>query len=235
MEGLITRYRPKTLSGVWGNDSIKERWEGYVGRKDFPHSIILVGGFGQGKTTLAPIFCEDIMRFVVTNRKGIFVPNLYRRDPSDYDYRSMRDFIINIRYSMGSPFVMFLDEAQRMSEKRIQELFLRPIEEYSSLYCVFATTDIEAMNPALVRRSTIFVVEPPPLEILEVELSGIAQKEQIPISAEVLVYLIEQADRVPRDCLKYLELLYGCKEPITIEVVRSRISANVGAKYAKEQ
>lgn len=234
MEGLITRYRPKTLSGVWGNVGIKNRWHGYVERKDFPHSIIMVGGFGLGKTTLAPIFCEDIMRLAVTSRNGILGAHLHRLDPSDYDYRSMHDLIIKVRYSMSIPFVMFMDEAHRMSEKRIQELFLKPIEEYENMYCVFATTDISAMNPALVRRSTLFTVSPPPLDILKVELSGIAQKEQIPIPAEVLTYLIEQADRVPRDCLKYLELLYGCQEPITIEVVRSRISANVGAKYMDE-
>ena len=64
------------------------------------------------------------------------------------------------------------------------------------------------------------------------KLAEIAQKERIPIPLESLIYLIEQSDRVPRECLKNLECLCGCKEPLTIDVVRKRISTNVGAKYA---
>ena len=237
MEGMITRYRPEKLQDFWGGNSIKEIWQGYIEREDFPHSIILHGGYRLGKTTLALIFCNDIMRLAAKKEGAVLGADLRELGPSDYDYKHIKDMISSsYRYcNMCCPVVIFMDEAQRMHDTKIQELFLKPIEEYEHVYFVFATADIKEMNPALIRRSTVFAVEPPPMDVLIPKLTEIAQKERIPIPVDSLIYLIEQSDRVPGSCLKNLECLYGCKELLTIEVVRRLISANVGAKYVAEQ
>ena len=232
MEGFITKYRPKKLQDFLGGKDIKERWAGYVERRNFPHSIIIHGGYGQGKTTLAQIFCNDIVQLAARNEGAILGSYLRKVKLSDYDRKRINEIIDSSYRSMCSPVIMFMDEAQRMPDKTIQELFITPIDNYENVYCVFAAADIKDMNPALISRSTIFAVEPPPMEALIEKLAEIAQKERIPIPLESLIYLIEQSDRVPRECLKNLECLCGCKEPLTIDVVRKRISTNVGAKYA---
>ena len=232
MRDFTTKYRPETLDKYWGGNSTKERWQGYVGLRRFPKSIILAGGYGQGKTTLALIFCDDIIRLAARNEGAVFGPYLRKLKLSDYERKRVNEMIESSHRSMCSPIVMFMDEAQRMPDKTIQELFITPIDNYENVYCVFAAADIKDMNPALISRSAIFAVEPPPMDVLIEKLAEIAQKERIPIPLEPLIYLIEQSDRVPRECLKNLECLCGCKEPLTIDVVRKRISTNVGAKYA---
>ena len=234
MQDLINRYRPEKLQDFWGGKVTKEIWAGHIERKDFPRSIIVSGGFGQGKTTLALILCNDIARLAAKKKGAVLGSDLRRLGPSDYDRKRISEMInSSYRYcNMCCPVVMFMDEAQRMPDKTIQELFLDPINYYEHVYFVFATVDIKDMNPALISRSTIFPVEPPPMDVLIEKLAEIAQKERIPIPVDSLIYLIEKSDLVPRSCLKNLECLYSCKEPLTIDVVLRRISANVGAKYA---
>ena len=224
MEGLLTRYRPKTLGEVWGNDGPKERWRGFLQRKDFPHSIIVVGDFGTGKSTIAPIFCKDIIQNVPS---GLLGSRFCPVGPLDYSYERMIKIVSSSYDGMCSPVVMFMDEAHRMGETRVQELFLTPFDNNKKLFCVYATTNMAAINEALRHRSEFFELELPSMDVLKVKIAEIAQKEQIPISAGPLEFLIEQADRNPRICLKNLESLYGCPEPITIDVIRTRISTNI--------
>ena len=184
MEGLITRYQPKTLPEFWGNDSIKQRWMGYIEMRDFPHSIILNGVLGVGKSTLAPIFCNDIIRLVPDIRgfKGVEPRNL---GPADYEYARIKEILNSTYQGLYSTKVLFLDEAHRMREEKIQELFLTHLDKNQRLYCIFATTETKKINPALRSsgRSTLFTVEPPPLDVLKEKLAEIARKEEIPISA----------------------------------------------------
>ena len=150
MRDFTTKYRPETLDKYWGGNITKERWQGYVGLRRFPKSIILAGGYGQGKTTLALIFCDDIIRLAARNEGAVFGPYLRKLKLSDYERKRVNEMIESSHRSMCSPIVMFMDEAQRMPDKTIQELFLTPIHEYENLYCVFAVADIKDMNPALI-------------------------------------------------------------------------------------
>ena len=142
MRDFTTKYRPETLDKYWGGNSTKERWQGYVELKRFPKSIILHGGYGRGKTTLAQIFCNDIMQLAARNKEAVLGPCLRNLKLSDYERKRINEIIASSYRSMCSPIVMFMDEAQRMPDKTIQELFITPIDHYENVYCVFAAADI---------------------------------------------------------------------------------------------
>ena len=130
-ESLITRYRPMTLDEVWGNDTIKEKWRGYVERREFPKSIILEGNYGLGKTSLALIFANDSMRLAEANKNGVLGADLHKFGRLDYEYKHIGEIVVNRRSTLTSPTVFFMDEVQMMPTKT-QELLITPLDQRAS-------------------------------------------------------------------------------------------------------
>ena len=55
----VERYRPDTLVGYVGNQSIVDKVKLYLENGDVPH-LLLYGNAGTGKTTLAKIISNNI-------------------------------------------------------------------------------------------------------------------------------------------------------------------------------
>ena len=229
-ESLITRYRPQTLDAVWDNDSIKEKWQGYVGRKEFPKSIILEGNYGLGKTSIALIFANDIMRLAAANENGVMGPYLHKFDRSDYEYRHIDEIIDECRYSLSSPIVFFMDEVQMMPTKT-QQLLITPIDHCKNLYFIFATTEPNNVDTALKERSDHFGVEAPRTQTLIKEIGKIAKMEGVLFEDDALKELIKLSKRNPRKCIKNIGTFYGCKRPITKKMVQEKLLPNVGSDH----
>lgn len=232
MESLITRYRPGRLADVWGNQAIKNKWQGYVDKKDFPHSVLLYGNYGCGKTTIARIFAMDIIRYVLPSCKPSLGPLLREIDGSSIEECSAAvDFIKKgSLFSFSSIKVIFFDEAQRM-QPRFKEAVLVPIENREDLYVIFAASEIKETDGGILSRVDPFDVVPPTLAELKSGLTEIAKKEGVVLSDDALESLISLSDRVPRACVKNIGALYGCKGLVTKEAVMRSLLSNVGAKH----
>ena len=243
MEDLISRYRPKVLDRVWGNEEIKRNWRARMKRRDPPHSVILVGEPGLGKTTLARIFCDEIVRERLALYRGCALGGLIRTTGKQYiecdssqakDYDSLINFIITTRYYEHPAYVCYVDEAHRLTEK-FQTPFLKPTEDRENLYLIFSTTEMEKIIETLRQRSVIYTVEKPSMSVLMREVGRIAKKEGLNLLPDALEYLIILSNRIPRDCLINLGKLFDLKGPITKQMVQDSLQSKVGSFHLPRQ
>lgn len=124
----VEKYRPTTLEDYLGNDIIKETFSLYVKNQDFPH-ILLCGGPGTGKTTLAKMLTKAIdCEFIYINAS----------DERTLDV--IRDKIKNFVSSAGfKPMkVIILDEFDGMPE--LSQRTLRSVMETYALRNRFILT-----------------------------------------------------------------------------------------------
>jgi DNA polymerase III gamma/tau subunit len=56
----VEKYRPRTVADCILPDEFKSTFQSYVDRKEIPH-LLLCGGAGVGKTTIAKALCEQVV------------------------------------------------------------------------------------------------------------------------------------------------------------------------------
>jgi DNA polymerase III delta prime subunit len=131
MEHLLwtERYRPQAISDCILPDRLKEVFQEYVNQKQIPN-LLLTGGAGVGKTTIAKAMCNEI---------GCDYMILNGSDENGVD--TIRVKIKNYASSMsfsGGRKVIILDEADYLTPNA-QAILRNAIEEYA-VNCSFIFT-----------------------------------------------------------------------------------------------
>ena len=132
MEHLLwtEKYRPKTIEDCILPERLKKPFEEYVKQNNIPN-LILSGGPGVGKTTVAKAMCNEIgCDFMVINGS----------DESGID--TFRTKIKNYASSMslaGGRKVIIIDEADYLNPNSTQPALRNAIEEFAS-NCSFIFT-----------------------------------------------------------------------------------------------
>ncbi|HET7602168.1 MAG TPA: replication-associated recombination protein A [Gemmatimonadales bacterium] len=205
LKPLAARMRPVTLDEFVGQEHLlapgrplREAVE-----RGTPGSIILWGPPGSGKTTLAHLMARVTRRaFEPFSAVTEGVPRI-------------REIVTAARgrlASSGQGTILFIDEIHRLNKAQ-QDSLLPPTEE-GVVTLVGATTENPsfAINPALLSRTRVFVLEP--LEagdlraVLERALSdrdrGLASLE-VTAAPEAMDFIAEEADGDARRALTVLE------------------------------
>lgn len=124
------KYRPKTVADCILPGAIKATFQEYVNKKQIPN-LLLSGGAGVGKTTIARALCEEIgCDYIVINGS----------DESGID--TFRTKIKNYASSMslsGGRKVIIIDEADYLNCNSTQPAMRGAIEEFAS-NCSFIFT-----------------------------------------------------------------------------------------------
>ena len=132
MEHLLwtEKHRPKTIEDCILPDRLKKPFQEYVNQKEIPN-LLLSGGAGVGKTTIAKAMCNEIgCDFMVINGS----------DESGID--TFRTKIKNYASSMslsGGRKVIIIDEADYLNPNSTQPALRNAIEEFAS-NCSFIFT-----------------------------------------------------------------------------------------------
>ena len=132
MEHLLwtEKYRPQTVEDCILPDRLKKPFQEYVNQKEIPN-LLLSGGAGVGKTTVAKAMCNEIgCDFMVINGS----------DESGID--TFRTKIKNYASSMslsGGRKVIIIDEADYLNPNSTQPALRNAIEEFAS-NCSFIFT-----------------------------------------------------------------------------------------------
>jgi len=132
MEHLLwtEKYRPQTVEDCILPDRLKKPFQEYVNQKEIPN-LLLSGGAGVGKTTVAKAMCNEIgCDFMVINGS----------DESGID--TFRNKIKNYASSMsltGGRKVIIIDEADYLNPNSTQPALRNAIEEFAS-NCSFIFT-----------------------------------------------------------------------------------------------
>ena len=147
---LADRLRPKTLSEVVGQDHLIGA-EGPIGRmvaENRPHSIILWGPPGTGKTTIARLLSAAFqLHFVQLSAVFTGVADLKKT------FDAARQ-----RRKTGQGTLLFIDEIHRFNRSQ-QDSFL-PVMEDGTIILVGATTENPSfeLNGALLSRAQVLVL-----------------------------------------------------------------------------
>ena len=202
---LQTDYRPTSFSQVVGNPSVVKAIKANLKRDDHNHCILLTGGSGCGKTTLAYLIAEALGAYSFESQSN---PGF--REFNASDLRGI-DTVRQVRQEssknpIGSDVrVFFFDECHKLTGDA-QEAFLKILEEAEGVnYYIFATTNPEALRPTFKRRCAEYLIGPATEEEVIGLLEEIIGEEQVKVPGDVLEQIAQDSLGSPGIALGILD------------------------------
>lgn len=229
---LAERMRPRSLDEIVGQPALVGE-EGLLRRLKLGGrlpSVILHGPPGSGKTTLGRMLATLVgAEFIPFNAVSEGVPRLREI------VKAARE-----RVKAGRRSVLFIDEIHRLNKG--QQDFLLPFVESGLLTLVGATTEHPAyeVNPALLSRTRVLVLEPlGPEALRELLRRALADEERgignlrLTLTPEAEAAIVEAASGDARQALTALEVaadLVGEGGTIDLPAARAALQQRV-ARY----
>lgn len=211
---LYNKYRPKTFDEIVSNQETVEVLKNLLSSPNPPHSYLLHGPTGCGKTTLGRIIAfslnssgENLIEINSADFRGIdTIREIYQRSM----YSSLR----------GQNKVFIIDECHKLTNDA-QNALLKMLEEPPiSVYFVLCTTDPQKLLETVRGRCQQLAVSP--LNELQTKrlLRGILVKEGKRIKEEVMLQIIETSRGLPRNAIQILEQVLSVAEDKQLEVAK---------------
>jgi DNA polymerase-3 subunit gamma/tau len=197
---LINKYRPESFDEMIGHATIKAAIQRVIGSDSQPHSYLLTGPGGIGKTSTARIIgkmlgCE-IIEFSASEKSG-----------AD-DMRDVVNLGAHMALSGAGLRMIIIDECHGLS-KQAWDVLLKLLEEPPDhLYLALCTTEPSKVKDTIMQRC--FHIPLKPLSVAEIEellLSVIAVEEWV-VDADVFNMVLGAAKGSPRKALTLLQTVW---------------------------
>jgi DNA polymerase III delta prime subunit len=126
----VEAYRPQTIKDCILPERLKKPFQEYVNQKNIPN-LILSGGAGVGKTTVAKALCEEVgCDYIVINGSDESGIDVFRN--------KIKTYASSMSFSGGRK-VIIIDEADYLNPNSTQPALRNAIEEFSD-NCSFIFT-----------------------------------------------------------------------------------------------
>lgn len=205
-EELYKKYRPKTLAGVVGNETTVNLLRNMLEKGTIPHTILLQGASGCGKTTLARILqrsleCSelDFIELNCSDFRGV---------------ETIRDIAKQMHFSPtgGKCRIWLLDEVHQMT-KDAQNAALKILEDTPShVYFLLCTTDPQKLISTIRNRCCQLSVELLSEASLRKLLDRVLKKEEVDLKEDLLDMIIDASAGSARKALVILDSVLNLPE-----------------------
>ena len=204
MTELHLKYRPQTFKDVIGQPEACKVLNDLGKRGETPHALLLTGGSGTGKTTIARILARKLkcdMKYDFFEMNGA-------------DKSKIEDMRWLIRHAAASPLrgpcrIWLIDECSRISGDG-QECLLKLLEDYpSTTYFFLCTTDPQKLKRAIQTRCTEIRCKPISEKDLILLVNSVSEKEGLKCFPSVAKAIAESSGGSARQAVKLLNSVIG--------------------------
>lgn len=197
---LYNKYRPQSLSEIKGNKEVVSILEKMLeDKKTMPHSFLLHGESGTGKTSIARIIAKEL---------ECTSDNLIEIDAGQFrGIDTIRGIRENINYAPldGSVRIYIIDETHSLTGDSSNAL-LKILEDVPShAFFILATTDPQKLLPTIRSRCIQLKTEPLSDDVMFELLDEVSVKEGTTLPEDVLEKIIENSFGLARGALTVLE------------------------------
>jgi DNA polymerase-3 subunit gamma/tau len=239
-DALYTKYRPKKLSDVIGQDVVVRVLTNSFKRKNIHHAYLMSGTVGCGKTSSARVLaamlnCEKGETLEpcgeCKNCKDIFAGKSL--DVKEIDAASNRgiDDVRELKSdSQYAPVncrkkILLLDEAHSLSGHAAEALLKLVEEPPPNVIIILCTTEPEKLKPTIHSRCITLHFRPVSWPELYDHLKNIAKKENIKADDDALKFLAKASKMSVRNALQNLQsaVSYAGDENITLDMAQKAI------------
>lgn len=179
----VEKYRPDTLQGYVGNQSIVDKVILFLENCDVPH-LLLYGTAGTGKTTLAKIIANNLDCDL-----------LYINASDENSVDTVRDKIKNFSSTIGFRKwkLVILDEADYMTPNG-QAALRNLMETFSKTTRFILTCNyVEKIIDPIQSRCQVFAITPPTKKDVAVRISEVLKTENVNFEMTDLVAIINSS------------------------------------------
>lgn len=212
---LYQKYRPKTLKGVRGNRELVKTLEAMLSNLETcPHSFLLTGPTGCGKTTIARIIGKNV---------GATSNSIHEINSADFrGIETVRDIRRSIQLLPieGDSTVYIIDEAHKMTNDA-QNGILKILEDTPNhVFFILCTTDPQKLINTIKGRCSTFQVNPLNDVQMSKLLTRIATKEGEELDKKVLNQIITDSQGFPRNAIQILEQVLNAPEEDRLKIAK---------------
>lgn len=204
MGPLHVRLRPQSLSSVIGQDNVTSSLMAMIKAGRVPHTFLLTGPSGTGKTTIARLIAQYQHCSVIEVDSAIY---------SGID--KMRELLMGAQYAaMGAKRrkCYILDEVQSLSKATWQTLLKATEEPEEHVFWVLCTTEPEKVPKTIRTRCHAYDLKPVHWETIAEYLAAVVEQEKLSVDDGFIEMAANRAQGSVRQALVYLSMLDGVTE-----------------------